>query len=97
MTISLRVVLEGTLRPRIRRDQGRNILMIFETLSRKNWHFKIAEEHLWHKTWPQGTMVISTSEVKQTRQSQAAFVVSASLAAASDFSCKIDPETMNKS
>lgn len=71
--------------------------MIFETLSRQNGHFETAAEHFRHRTWPQGTMVISTSEVKQTRQSQAAFAVSASLAAALDLSCKIDPETMNDS
>lgn len=70
---------------------GRKILTVFDTWSRQNGHRETAEEHLRQRTWPQGIIVTSTSAVKQTRQSHAAFAVSASFDASSAFSCNFYP------
>lgn len=71
------------------RYYGRKILIAFVTWSRQKGHFDTAEEHFRHNTWPQGTIVISTSELRQTRQVHAAFAVSASLVDRSTFSWTI--------
>lgn len=63
------------------------IRMVFVTWSLQNGHLETAEEHLRQSTWPQGTIVISTSLLKQTRHIHAAFAVSASFAAMSPLSC----------
>lgn len=68
-------------------SHGRNSLMVFETCRRQNGHLETAVEHLRQSTWPQGTIVVSTSALRQIRHNHAAFAVSASLAAASAFSC----------
>lgn len=69
--------------------QGRKILIVLETCRRQKGHLETADEHLRHNTWPHGTIVTSTSLLKQTRHDHAALAVSASLAAISDFSCNI--------
>lgn len=69
------------------RYYGRKILIAFVTWSRQKGHLDTAEEHLRHNTWPQGTIVISTSELRQTRQIHAAFAVSASFVAFWTLSC----------
>lgn len=68
---------------------GRKILIVFATWSLQNGHLETADEHLRQSTWPHGTIVMSTSLVKHTRQSHAAFAVSASFAATSAFSCNV--------
>lgn len=72
--------------------QGRKILIVFVTWSLQNGHLETAEEHLRQSTWPQGTIVILTSALKQTRQIHAAFAESASCAATSAFSCIVVPK-----
>ena len=68
-------------------NQGRKILMVFDTWRRQNGHLETAEEHVLHSTCPQGINETSTSLFKHTRHDHAAFAVSASLVAMSDFSC----------
>lgn len=74
---------------------GRKILIVFATWSLQNGHLETADEHLRQSTWPHGTIVMSTSLVKHTRQSHAAFAVSASFAATSAFSCIQNLSTWN--
>lgn len=62
--------------------------MILETWARQNGHLETAAEHLWHKTWPQGTIVTFTSLLRQTLHTHAALATSASLEEASAFSWK---------
>lgn len=72
--------------------QGRKILIVFVTWSLQKGHLETAEEHLRQSTWPQGTIVIFTSALRQTRQIHAAFAESASFAATSTFSCIVVPK-----
>lgn len=66
---------------------GLKIFIILETWVRQNGQRETEAEHLLHNTWPQEMIVILTSLVRQTRHNHAAFAPSASLTAASAFSC----------
>lgn len=72
--------------------QGRYILIVFETCNRQNGHRETADEHRRHNTCPHGTNVISISLLKHILHSHAAFAVSASFIAISDFSYKYSPQ-----
>ena len=67
---------------------GLNIFIILDTCVRQNGHRETELEHRLHRTWPHGTIVMLTSAFRQIRHDQAALATSASLMAASAFSCK---------
>jgi len=68
---------------------GRKIFIVLETWERQNGQRLTADEHRSQRTWPQGTMVVLTSALRQMRHDHAALAASASLMAASDFSCSL--------
>lgn len=67
---------------------GLKIFIVLETWVRQNGQRETAAEHLRHKTCPQGTIVMFTSALRHTRHDHAVLAASASLTAASTFSCK---------